>query len=172
MITSTPEPPVPATADVARRWSGPILDAAGRLELDDGASAFVIAARVVLLCTAWRRVPAASLPSRPAEIWNILKRRLKGARRRQFDAALGEILRGWTLCTDGRLYDFELAAQVNRCLALQRERAGQAPSTSPPRAFAKPLRGFASDDVERPERDDEWERMRRYAPGDPRRYDG
>jgi len=81
----------------------------------------VIGAAVLLWCRAWKQRPAASLPNDDKVIAAFA--RMKLPRFRQLRA---EVLRGFVLCSDGRLYHSTLAAEASKAyerkVAFQRKR--------------------------------------------------
>ena len=116
-----PEPPVPPQCDVSK-LDGFMLDAARLLgsELWALSTGDEMKAALGLWCRAWRQVPAASLPDDDAVLCSFAGygRDLKAWRKVKPMA-----LRGFVLCSDGRLYHPVLAADAVQ--AFQRKQAFQ-----------------------------------------------
>jgi hypothetical protein len=85
----------------------------------------VIGAAVLLWCRSWKQRPAASLPNDDRVIAAFARMPLS-----RFKKLRGEILRGFVLCADGRLYHKTLATEAinafQRKLAFQRKRETEA----------------------------------------------
>ena len=85
----------------------------------------VIGAALMLWCRAWKQRPAASLPNDDKVIAAFARMPLPRFRRLR-----DEVLRGFTLCSDGRLYHSTLAREAvnayERKLAFQRKRETEA----------------------------------------------
>ena len=119
-----PPPPVPPDCDVSK-LDGFMLDAARLLgsELWALSTGDEMKAALGLWCRAWRQVPAASLPDDDAVLCSFAGygRDLKAWRKVKAMA-----LRGFILCSDGRLYHPVLAADAvqafQRKLAFQKKR--------------------------------------------------
>jgi uncharacterized protein YdaU (DUF1376 family) len=126
MTPTTPAPMVPAEVDCTD-LDGFMLNVEKLMasELVALSSHEVIGAALLLWCRAWKQRPAASLPN--DDKVNAAFARMPLAR---FRKMRDEVLRGFVLCSDGRLYHRTLAEEAAtayaRKLAFQRKREADA----------------------------------------------
>lgn len=121
-MSALPEPPVPPECDV-RSMPSMMLDLTrlfnSELYLDSTGDQFKAA--VTLWGKAFHQVPAGSLPNNE-RILAILSGAGHAKWRRVRDVAL----RGWTLCSDGRLYHPVVAEKAMEAWAIRRDQSGRA----------------------------------------------
>lgn len=121
MTSHLPAPPVPADADL-RHFPCVSINAADlrnsdmAIEGDPADNWFCI----ILMMAAWHQLPAGSLPDDDAKLAYLagMGRDLRGWKKRRKGA-----LRGWVLCSDGRLYHPMLVEAVQE--ALQKSQRGR-----------------------------------------------
>jgi uncharacterized protein YdaU (DUF1376 family) len=113
-MNDLPPPPVPAHAD-CRAFPYMPLDTE-RLLMSDLAltcSLEVLGAAVLLWAAAWHAVPAGSLPAEDAALAHLAR---AGAR---WHGIKGAALRGFVLCSDGRLYHPVVCEKVRNAMRAQ-----------------------------------------------------
>ncbi|RYD83117.1 MAG: DUF1376 domain-containing protein [Verrucomicrobiaceae bacterium] len=121
-----PEPPVPADADLTMFNYMPLhIDRLLQSSLFVKASPEAFRAAIALMCVAWHRVPAGSLPDDDQRLAAMAglgtsKTSVTAWRRLRRDA-----LRGWYSADDGNLYHPLLAEVVNTSLNVKRSKAKQ-----------------------------------------------
>lgn len=121
-----PEPLVPADVDCTD-LDGFMLNVERLMasELVALSSHEVIGAALLLWCRAWKQTPAASLPNNEKTISGFARMPLA-----RFRKLRDEIMRGFVLCSDGRLYHRTLAVEAinayERKRAFQRKREADA----------------------------------------------
>lgn len=121
MTSHLPAPPIPADADL-RHFPCVSINAADlrnsdmAIEGDPADNWFCI----ILMMAAWHQLPAGSLPDDDAKLAYLagMGRDLRGWKKRRKGA-----LRGWVLCSDGRLYHPMLVEAVQE--ALQKSQRGR-----------------------------------------------
>ena len=110
MNDSTQSPLVPADVDL-RDFAFMPLDVV-RLR-DSGLTAKATGdefrASVLLWCASWHQIPAASLPDDDDELANICG---YSRARREWSKVRAGAMRGWRVCSDGRLYHAAVAAKA------------------------------------------------------------
>ena len=125
-MSDLPAPLVPADVDCTD-LDGFMLNAERLMasELVALSSHEVIGAALLLWCRAWKQRPAASLPDDEKVIAAFARMPLA-----RFRKLRGEVLRGFVLCSDGRLYHRVLASEAvhayERKIAFQRKREADA----------------------------------------------
>lgn len=121
MTSHLPAPPIPADADL-RHFPCVSINAADlrnsdmAIEGDPADNWFCI----ILMMAAWHQLPAGSLPDDDAKLAYLagMGRDLRGWKKRRKGA-----LRGWVLCSDGRLYHPMMVEAVHE--ALQKSQRGR-----------------------------------------------
>lgn len=121
MTAQLPQPPIPADADL-RHFPCVSINAADlrnsdmAIEGDPADNWFCM----ILMMAAWHQLPAGSLPDDDAKLAYLagMGRDLRGWKKRRKGA-----LRGWVLCSDGRLYHPMLVEAVQE--ALQKSQRGR-----------------------------------------------
>jgi hypothetical protein len=127
---NTPDPMTPADSDL-RDFPAMLLDVV-RLRDSDLAgadNAEVFRASVISWCVAWHQLPAASLPDDDSKLARLLGYGKDVRAWKKVRDAGG--LRGWILCTDGRLYHPVVAEKAVAAIA---SRAKQREKTEAARA--------------------------------------
>ena len=121
-----PDPLVPAEVDCTD-LDGFMLNVERLMasELVALSSHEVIGAALLLWCRAWKQTPAASLPNNEKTISGFARMPLA-----RFRKLRDEVMRGFVLCSDGRLYHRTLAVEAinayERKVAFQRKREADA----------------------------------------------
>lgn len=108
--TSLPDPPLPADVDL-RDFQFMPLDVKTLRDSDLAAEETPEAcwAAVLLWCASWHQVPAASLPNKEATLSKLAG---YGIVVSEWNRVRAGALRGWQLCSDGRLYHSVVAKKA------------------------------------------------------------
>lgn len=119
MTETLPAPPIPAEVDL-RTFDDMPLDVRALRDSDTAAEVTdeAFRAAVMLWCSAWHQIPAASLPNDDQKL-----ARLAGYGRdtRGWKRVREQALRGFQLCSDGRLYHLYMCAKAKKAFAKKNE---------------------------------------------------
>lgn len=119
-----PDPPIPAAIDL-RTFDDMPLDVRALRDSDTAAEVTdqAFRAAVMLWCSAWHQIPAASLPNDDRKLAGLAGygRDMRGWKRVRTQA-----LRGFQLCSDGRLYHLYMCEKAIKAWKLKNVNTGKA----------------------------------------------